>query len=156
MMSVCADGPECLDSMKNGVSFPVECLSAAQGRLYTVELVNISVRSSVVQRYPNSFFRFVCWYHTCFQQLSFVPVFFSFLGWGETVHLVRRPLTGLLYKPRAIGYECGAVGGMRIGRGNRSTPRKLAPVPLCPPQIPHDLTWARPRAALVGSRRLTA
>jgi hypothetical protein len=27
---------------------------------------------------------------------------------------------------------------------------------LCPPQIPHDLTWARTRAAAVGSRRLTA
>jgi hypothetical protein len=35
--------------------------------------------------------------------------------------------------------ECGIVGGMRIGRGNRSTRRKPAPVPLCPPQIPHDL-----------------
>jgi hypothetical protein len=23
----------------------------------------------------------------------------------------------------------------------------LPPVPLCPPQIPHDLTWARTRAA---------
>jgi hypothetical protein len=29
-------------------------------------------------------------------------------------------------------------------------------VPLCPPQIPHDLTRARTRAAAVGSRRLTA
>jgi hypothetical protein len=36
--------------------------------------------------------------------------------------------------------ECGAVGGMRIGRGNRSTRTKPAPVPLCPPPIPHDLT----------------
>jgi hypothetical protein len=34
--------------------------------------------------------------------------------------------------------------------------RKPAPVPLCPPQIPHDLTWAQTRAAAVGSRRLTA
>jgi hypothetical protein len=33
--------------------------------------------------------------------------------------------------------ECGAVGGMRICRENRSTRRKPAPVPLCPPQIPH-------------------
>jgi hypothetical protein len=49
--------------------------------------------------------------------------------------------------------ECGALGGMRIGRGNQSTRRKLAQVPLCPPQIPHDLTWARTRAAAVGSRR---
>jgi hypothetical protein len=38
---------------------------------------------------------------------------------------------GLLYQPRMIdddGY--GAVGGMRIGRGNRSTRRKPTPVPL--------------------------
>jgi hypothetical protein len=45
---------------------------------------------------------------------------------------------------------------MRIGRGNRSTWRKPAPVPLCPPQIPHHLTRARTRAAVEGSRRLTA
>jgi hypothetical protein len=35
--------------------------------------------------------------------------------------------------------ECGAVGGMRIVRGDQSTQRKPAPVPLCPPQIAHDL-----------------
>jgi hypothetical protein len=45
---------------------------------------------------------------------------------------------------------------MRTGRGNQSTWRKPAPVPLCPPQIPYDLTWDRTRAAKVGSRRLTA
>jgi hypothetical protein len=33
---------------------------------------------------------------------------------------------------------------------------KPAPVPLCPPQIPHDQTRARTRAAAVGSQRLTA
>jgi hypothetical protein len=43
--------------------------------------------------------------------------------------------------------ECGAVGGMIIGRGNRSIRRKPAAVALCPPQIPHDLTWPRARAA---------
>jgi hypothetical protein len=76
------------------------------------------------------------------------------VGW-DWVHLVRWPLTGLLHLTRMVD-ECGAVGGKRIGRGNRSTRRKPAPVPLCPPQIPHDLTWARTRAAAVGSRRLTA
>jgi hypothetical protein len=35
--------------------------------------------------------------------------------------------------------ECGAIGGMRIGRGNRSTRTKPTPMPLCPPQIPHGL-----------------
>jgi hypothetical protein len=29
-------------------------------------------------------------------------------------------------------------------------------VPLCPPQIPHDLAWDRTRAAAVESQRLTA
>jgi hypothetical protein len=72
------------------------------------------------------------------------------------VHLVRRPLFGLLYQPRMIDDdECRAVGGMRTGRGNRSTRRQPVPVPLCLPQIPHDLTWDRIRASAVGSRRLT-
>jgi hypothetical protein len=81
---------------------------------------------------------------------------FVVVGW-DWVHLVRRPLFGLLYQPRMIDdVECGAVGVMRIGRVNRSTRRKPAPVPLCPPQIPHDLNWARTGVATVGSQRLTA
>jgi hypothetical protein len=51
--------------------------------------------------------------------------------------------------------KCGAVGGMKIGRVNRSTRRKPAPVSLRP-QIPHGLNWAGTRAAAVGRRRLTA
>jgi hypothetical protein len=50
--------------------------------------------------------------------------------------------------------EDGEFGGMN-GRGNRSTRRTPASVPLCPPQIPHDLTWARSGTVAVGSRRLT-
>jgi hypothetical protein len=42
-----------------------------------------------------------------------------------------------------------------IGKGNRSTRRKPAPVPLCPPQSPHAAR-TRTRAAAVGSHRLTA
>jgi hypothetical protein len=65
--------------------------------------------------------------------------------------------TGLLYQPQMIGDgDCGAIGGMRIDKGNRSTRRKPAPAPLCPPQIPHDQTRGRTRAAAVGSQRLTA
>jgi hypothetical protein len=41
-------------------------------------------------------------------------------------------------------------------QGNRSTRRKPAPAPVCPPQIPHDQTRARTRAAAVGSDRLIA
>jgi hypothetical protein len=32
-------------------------------------------------------------------------------------------------------YDDGEIGGM-IGRGNQSTRRKPAPIPLCPPQTP--------------------
>jgi hypothetical protein len=51
-------------------------------------------------------------------------------------------------------YERGTVAGMRNGRGNKSTRRIPAPLPFCPPQIPHDLNWARTRSAAVGSRQL--
>jgi hypothetical protein len=52
--------------------------------------------------------------------------------------------------------QCGVICGMIIDRGNRSTLRKPAPVPLCSPQIPYDMTWARTWAAVVRSRRLKA
>jgi hypothetical protein len=50
--------------------------------------------------------------------------------------------------------KCVAVGGMRTGR--EAPWRKPAPVPLCPPQIPHDLTWARTQASMMGRRQLIA
>jgi hypothetical protein len=63
---------------------------------------------------------------------------------------------GLLYQPRMIDDDdYGAVGGMRIARGNRSTRRKPAPVPLCPSQIPHDLTWDRTRGGKPATNRLS-
>jgi hypothetical protein len=60
-------------------------------------------------------------------------------GW-DWVHLVLRPLFGLLYQPQMIDdYDCGAIRGMRIGKVNRSTLRKPASVELCPPEIP--MSW---------------
>jgi hypothetical protein len=65
--------------------------------------------------------------------------------------------SGLLYQPQMVDEgDWVATGGMKIGSGNRSTRRKPAPAPLCPPQIPHDQTRARTRAAAVGSQRLIA
>jgi hypothetical protein len=52
-------------------------------------------------------------------------------------------------------YDDGEIGGMMTGKENRSTRRKPAPVPLCPPQTPHAAR-TRTRAAAVGSQRLTA
>jgi hypothetical protein len=57
--------------------------------------------------------------------------------------------------PAPGDYDDGEIGGMIIGWGNRSTQRKPAPVPLCPPQTPHAAR-TRTRAAAVGSQRLTA
>jgi hypothetical protein len=55
--------------------------------------------------------------------------------------LVTAATTGLLYKPQTIDDGgCGATGEIKIGRGNRSSRRKPAAVPLCPPEIPHILT----------------
>jgi hypothetical protein len=40
---------------------------------------------------------------------------------------------GILYQPRMISDgDGGEIGGMKIGRGNRSTQRNPAPAPLSP------------------------
>jgi hypothetical protein len=46
--------------------------------------------------------------------------------------------------PAPGDYDDGEVGGMMIGRGNRSSRRKPAPLPLCPPQTPHTCPAANP------------
>jgi hypothetical protein len=43
------------------------------------------------------------------------------------------------------GDDDGEIGGIMIGRGNRSARRKPAPVPLCAPQTPHALPGREPR-----------
>jgi hypothetical protein len=74
-------------------------------------------------------------------ELFFIDFYY---WWGETESLGTAATSGLLYKPQMIDEDdCGAIGGMKIGRGNLSTRRKPAPAPLCPPQIPHDQTRAR-------------
>jgi hypothetical protein len=78
---------------------------------------------------------------------NFLFLFFFLVGW-DWVYLVHQPLIGLFYQSWVIDDECGVVGGIMIGRGNRSTRRKPDPVSLYPPQIPHYLTWTR-----TGSRR---
>jgi hypothetical protein len=51
------------------------------------------------------------------------------------------PVMGLYSVDDRMINECGAVGGKKTGWGNQSSQRKPVPVPLCPPQIPHDWTW---------------
>jgi hypothetical protein len=59
--------------------------------------------------------------------------------------------TNKTFVPSQGDYDDGEFGGMMIGRGNRSTRRKPAPVPLCPPQTPH-VARTRTRAAAVESQ----
>jgi hypothetical protein len=88
--------------------------------------------------------------------LQCLNVFIYFLGVGwDLVHLICQSVIGLLYQPWMID-QYGAIGGMRISRGNRSPLRKSAPLPLCPPQIPLNLTWDWTWATVMGSRWLTA
>jgi hypothetical protein len=71
---------------------------------------------------------------------------------GDGVHLgplgtaaTNRPIV-----PAPGDYDDGEIGGMMFGRGNRSTRRKPAPVPLCQhkPLMP---ARTRTRATAVGS-----
>jgi hypothetical protein len=49
----------------------------------------------------------------------------------------------------------GSIGGM-LGKDTELFEGNLPLVPLCEPQIPHDLTRVRTQTAAVGSQRLTA
>jgi hypothetical protein len=77
-----------------------------------------------------------------------IPCYFLYFYYFS--HGVRESPLGTAATPWSIAPtpdddddDCGAISGIRIDRGNRSTQRKLAPIPLCPPQNPHDLTRAR-------------
>jgi hypothetical protein len=62
---------------------------------------------------------------------------FFFHQWRGTLSTAA-PI-GLLYQLQMIGDgDCGEIGGIKIGRGNRSTRRKPTQAPLRPPQIAHD------------------
>jgi hypothetical protein len=75
-------------------------------------------------------------------------------GWNQ-LGPVGTAATNMPIVPAPGDYDDGEIGGIMIGSGNRSTRRKPAPVPLCPPQNPHAVR-TRTRAAAVGSQRLTA
>jgi hypothetical protein len=59
--------------------------------------------------------------------------------------------------PAPGDYDDGEIGGIEIGRGNRSTRRKPPPVPLCQPQISHACPDANPvrRGAKSATNRLS-
>jgi hypothetical protein len=70
---------------------------------------------------------------------DFLIIFIDILSGVRLSPLGTAATTGLLYQPQMIDDgDCGAIGGMEIGRANGSTRRKSVPEPLCPPQIRHD------------------
>jgi hypothetical protein len=78
------------------------------------------------------------------------------VGGGVQTGSTRHDGHWMTYVPAPVDYDDGEFGGMKIGRGNRSTRRKPAPAPLCPPQILLDQTRVWTRAAAVGGQRLIA
>jgi hypothetical protein len=62
------------------------------------------------------------------------------VGGGVQLNPLGTSATNWPIAPTPGDYEDGEFGGMMIGMGTRNTRRKPAPVPLCLPQIPHDLT----------------
>jgi hypothetical protein len=67
------------------------------------------------------------------------------VGGGVQLGPVGTVATNKPIVPAPGDYDDGDIGGLMIGRGNRSTRRKSAPVPLCPLQIPHAMLGREPR-----------
>jgi hypothetical protein len=86
---------------------------------------------------------FFLWLYSPILGLGRLHETFRFISVSRFRTVGRTPWTGdqLVARPLlTVPGECdddGDVGGMNgLGRGNRSTRRKPAPTPLCPPQIP--------------------
>jgi hypothetical protein len=77
------------------------------------------------------------------------------VGYGVQLGPLGTAATDWPIVPDPGDYDDGEFVGKKTGRGNRTTRRKSAPAPLCPPQIPLNKTRDRTLAAAVGSQRLT-
>jgi hypothetical protein len=77
--------------------------------------------------------------------------FLSYLrGWSGTQSTITAAISWLIIPALDDGDDCGVISGTNEWLGNRNTGRKPSPVPLCPPQIPHELTWDRTRSLRGG------
>jgi hypothetical protein len=59
------------------------------------------------------------------------------VGGGLQLGLLGTPVINRPIVPAPGDYDDGEIGGMMVGKGNRSARRKPAPLPLCPQQTPH-------------------
>jgi hypothetical protein len=80
-----------------------------------------------------------------------------YIGGGVQLGPLGTTATNRPIMPAPGDYDNGVIYGMMFGRGNRSTRRKPAPVPLCPPQIPHVCPDANPgrRGGKIATNRLS-
>jgi hypothetical protein len=76
------------------------------------------------------------------------------VGGGVQLGPLGTAATNMPIVPATGDYDDGDFGGTIIDRGNWSSRRKPAPVPLCPTRTPHAARTPT-RAAAVGSQRLT-
>jgi hypothetical protein len=86
-------------------------------------------------------------------------IFLLFISWGglrSSPLCMSATIWPVVPAPDDDDDEFGAVAGMRIGKENRNIGRKPAPLPLSPPQIPHDLIWLQTWDVMAGNQRLTA
>jgi hypothetical protein len=60
-------------------------------------------------------------------------ILIGLMGDGVQLSPLGIAATNMPIGPTPGDYDDREIGGMTIGRGNRSTQRKPAPVPLCPP-----------------------
>jgi hypothetical protein len=74
--------------------------------------------------------------------------------WGETVSLNCIHKWAYYSSPRWY-MSMGSHDGMILRVESRWIRKNPVPVPLCSPQIPHGLTWARTRSSTLRGRRLT-
>jgi hypothetical protein len=84
-----------------------------------------------------------------FRNIISVIFLIGIVGGGVQLGPLGAAVTNGSIIPAPGAYDDGEIGRM-IGRGNRSTRRKTAPVPLCPPQTSHA-TRTRTQAAAVGT-----
>jgi hypothetical protein len=66
------------------------------------------------------------------------------MGGGVQLGTLGTAATNRPVVPASGDYDDAEICGMKIGRGNRSTRRKPAPVSLCQPQTPHALPGREP------------
>jgi hypothetical protein len=83
------------------------------------------------------------------RQLKVVEKFFYFsldgiVGGGVQLGPLGTAATNMPTVPSPGDYDDEEIGGMMNGRGNRSTMRKPAPVPICPTQTLHAFPDASP------------